>query len=176
MKVIRLSWGRWITGALVLVVGLVAAALCTPYPVELVRALREKPVPEVRIVEKRVEVPVEVRVEVPVPASEGDAAAEIAPQPWKPQGVVPQVNLTLPPFPPVLPEKLSTGTFEQFTALAKDLHLRSSVNFSPGSTASKDREKKQAYQIRISMDLLVPHAADARELLPESGVLGLQNL
>ena len=165
MKIIRLSWGRWITGALVLVVGLVAAALCTPYPVELVRALREKPVPEVRIVEKRVEVPVEVRVEVPVPASEGDAAAQIAPQPWKPQGVVPQVNLTLPPFPPVLPEKLSTGTFEQFTALAKDLHLRSSVNFSPGSTASKDREKKQAYQIRISMDLLVPHAADARELL-----------
>ena len=74
MKVIRLSWGRWITGALVLVVGLVAAALCTPYPAELVRALREKPVPEVRIVEKRVEVPVEVRVEVPVPASEGDAA------------------------------------------------------------------------------------------------------
>lgn len=165
MKVIQFRWVQWIMGALLLVVVLVAAALCTPYPVELVRALREKPVPEVRIIEKRVEVPVEVRVEVPVPVSEGDTAAQIAPQPWEPQGLVPQVNLTLPPFPPVLPEKLSTGTFEQVTSLAKDLHLRSSVSFSSGTTASRDREKKQAYQIRIALDLLVPHAADARELL-----------
>ncbi len=149
--------------AVLVVLGLVAASLCTPYPAELVRAFREKPTPEVRIIEKRVEVPVEVRVEVPV--SEGDAAAQTAPVAWEPKDLVAPVHLSLPPFPPVLPEKLSTGTFEQATALSKQLHLRSSVNFAPGSTASRDRGKKQAYQLRFAMDMLLPHAAEARELL-----------
>ncbi len=152
---------------LLLAVVLAVAVLCTPYPVELVRALREKPAPIVRVVEKRVEVPVEVRVEVPVPtpAAAGDVAAQNAPLAWKPQCIVPQVHLDLPPFPPVLPEKLNTGTFEQFTALGKGLHLRSSLNIGPGSTASRDRKKSQAYQICLGMQLMLPHAADAHELL-----------
>ncbi len=158
---------RWCWCALLLAVALVAAALCTPYPVQLVRALREKPAPVVRVVERRVEVPVEVRVEVPVevPVNEGDSAAQTAPRAWEPQRLVPRVQLALPPFPPVLPEKLSSGTFEQFTALSRGLHLRSTLTFAPGSTASSDRKKAQAYQIRLGMQLMLPHAADAHELL-----------
>ena len=155
----------WFRAGLLLVAGVLAAAFCTPYPAELVRALRSKHQPEVRIVEKRVEVPVEVRVEVPVSVSDGDNAALAAPEPWKPEALVPDTKVELPAFPPVLPEKLSTGTFEQFTALGRELHLRSTVNFAPGSTAAQDRKKRPAYQIRVSMELLVPHAADGRELL-----------
>ncbi len=155
----------WFRLGLLVILAVAAGALWTPYPAQLVRALRGHTEPKKQIVEKRVEVPVEVRVEVPVPVpADGGASAKI-PQVWKPEDLVAPVNIQLPPFPPVLPEKLSTGTFEQYTALARGLHLRSTVNFSPGSTASRDRTKSQAYQIRLSMELLLPHAAEGQELL-----------
>ena len=165
MRILKIRGLHWVCGGLLLVAGLTAASLCTPYPALLVQTLREKPQPEVRIIERRVEVPVEVRVETPVPVSEGDSAASEAPKPWKPESLAPGIKLELPPYPPVLPEKLSSGSFEQFTALGKNLHLRSSVNFSPGTTAGQDRKNRSSYQIRISMDLLVPHPANGQELL-----------
>ncbi len=152
----------WKWGVLV-VLGIAAGSLWTPYPAQLVQALRKSPEPKERVIEKRVEVPVEVRVEVPVPAN--GTSKEQIPQVWKPQDLVAPTDIKLPPFPPVLPETLSTGTFEQYTSLARELHLRSIVNFLPGSTASQDRVKKQAYQIRISMELLLPRAAEGKELL-----------
>ena len=139
-------------------------SLYTPYPAQLVRALRGKQEPTVRVVEKvvekRVEVPVEVRVEVPVKVE--TAAAQ---QEWDPPKLLPMPEIQLPPFPPALPEKMETGTFEHITALAKGLHLRSTLSFLPGSTASQDRKKKQAYLAKVSMELLLPHAADGKELL-----------
>lgn len=159
-RVRRMTALKW--GVLV-VSGIAAGSLWTPYPAQLVQALSGSSESKERIIEKRVEVPVEVRVEVPVPVN--GTTGEQIPQVWKPQDLVAPTDIKLPPFPPVLPETLSTGTFEQYTSLARELRLRSIVNFLPGSTASQDRVKKQAYQIRISMELLLPRAAGGKELL-----------
>ena len=142
-------------------------SLYTPYPAQLVRALRQRPEPEVRIVEKivenRVEVPVEVRVETPAKAPESAGAAEQ--QSWQPPKLIGAPEIQLPPFPPALPLKTETGTFEHFVALARGLHLQSTLTFKPGSTAAQDRKKKQAYLAKVGMELLLPHAADGKELL-----------
>ena len=143
-----------------------AGSLYTPYPARLVRALRGKGNQEVRVVEKTVEkvveVPVEVRVEAP-PGSPGSGAAPTQ-QAWQPAKLLPMPEIQLPPFPPALPEKVETGTFEHYTTLARGLNLHSTLTFNPGSTATLDRKKKQAYQVKVGIEMLLPHAADGNEL------------
>lgn len=154
--------------ALLLILGIGAISLCTPYPAMLVRALREKPEPIVRVEEKIIEVPVEVRVEVPAKPPElpkTTTPQDIEAQPWHPHKLMPMPEIQLPPFPPALPEKMETGTFEHVAALARGMHLRSTLTFHPGTTASQDRKKKQAYLIKLGMELLLPHAAQGKELL-----------
>lgn len=138
------------------VVGLVAISLCTPYPAKLVEALRHNPQPEVRIVERIRE----VTVEAPQPAM-----ADMPTQAWQPAKLLPVPEIQLPPFPPALPEKMETGSFEHLSSLAKGLNLHSTLTLHKGSTASQDRRKKQAFQARVSVELLLPHAAEGQELL-----------
>lgn len=162
----RLLTHRW-TYALVALAAVAAGSLYTPYPAMLVRALRSAPKPEIRvvekIVEKRVEVPVEVIVETPTPPTKGEDGVSL--RNWQPSELAPMPDICLPPFPPALPEKLETGTYEHFTTLARGLHLHSALTFNTGTTASQDRKKKQAYLAKVSLELLLPHAAEGRELL-----------
>ena len=151
---------------LLAVAGVAAASLCTPYPARLVRALRSRPEPEIRIVEKIVEVPVEVSTATPVPqAPTPTPALEVATQPWQPTRMLPMPEIQLPPFPPALPERVEAGTFEHVNTLAKGLNLHSALTFHKGATATQDRNKKQAYQVKLAVELLLPHAAEGRELL-----------
>lgn len=158
---------HWWKLALLVLVGIGAGSLYTPYPARLVRSLREAPEPSVRIVEKTVEkiveVPVEVRIEVPVekPTTSGAPTQ----QSWQPAKLLPMPEIQLPPFPPALPQKMETGTFEHFAALARGLHLHSSLTFHQGTTATLDRKKKQAYLIKVGVEMLLPHAAGGKELL-----------
>lgn len=149
--------------ALLAIAALGAGSLYTPYPARLVRAWKGKPEPRIveKIVEKRVEVPVEVRVEVPVAVPVNSSAQQV----WQPAQLMTIPEIQLPPFPPALPQKMETGTFEHFTTLARGLHLHSSLTFNQGSTASQDRKKKQAYMVKMGMELLLPHAANGQELL-----------
>lgn len=150
-----------------------AGSLYTPYPARLVRALRSKPQPEVRIIEKV--------VEVAVPAPPAEQAPPPAPtppptpplvvtahdpaQPWEPARFLPMPEVQLPPFPPALPERVENGAFEHVSALARGLNLHSSLTFRSGTTASQDRLQKTAYLIKLGAELLLPHAAEGRELL-----------
>ena len=140
-----------------------AVSLCTPYPARLVHELRRPAEPTVRVEKEIVEVPVEVIVRQPVPTV-AEAAPELQAKPWQPDKLISSPQIELPPFPPALPEKLETGSFEHITALAKGLHLRSTLSFHQGSTASLDRKKKNAFLIKLSVDMLLPHAADGHEL------------
>lgn len=150
---------------LLLVLLTAAGSLYTPYPAQLVRALRTTPAPIVRVVEKRVEVPVEVKEEPPQPPQQDVTPPEIVSQPWQPAKLLPMPEIQLPPFPPALPEKMESGSFENFVALSRGLHLHSNLTFHTGSTASQDRKKKQAYLIRLGLEMMLPHAAQGDELL-----------
>lgn len=76
--------------------------------------------------------------------------------------------IQLPPFPPALPERVEPGRFEHLNSIANGINLRSSIEFKPGSTASADRKLKDAYLVNISMQLLLPHAADGSELAQQN--------
>lgn len=156
---------HWFKLSLLALIGLGVLSLFTPYPARLVRALRATPPPEVRIVErvKRVEVPVEVRVETP---AEQETTNGIPPQQaWQPAKLLPMAEIQLPPFPPALPQRLESGTFENLTALSRGLNLESKLTFTNGTTASQDRINKKAYLAKVSIELLLPHAANGKELL-----------
>ena len=156
---------RGFCAGLLLVALVGAASLCTPYPARLVQALRRQPPPRVQVVEKIVEVPVEVRVEVPVPAAAPEVGQDVPAQPWQPPRLMPMPEIQLPPFPPALPEKVEVGAFEHFSSLSRGLNLHSTLTFHKGSTASQDRKKKNAWLVKMSMELLLPHAANGQELL-----------
>ena len=149
---------------LLAVAGLAALSLYTPYPAILVHALRSRPEPEVRVIEKIKEVQVPAPLPEPPPQPVQLAPAEPA-QPWQPAKLLPMPEIQLPPFPPALPERVEEGTFEHMSALAKGLHLHSTLTFHKGTTATQDRKKKQAWLIRLGVELLQPHAADGTELL-----------
>lgn len=161
-------------------------SLYTPYPARLVRALRSKPQPAVKIVEKIVEVPVPAPpqqppvadapappqqpqlppvADAPAPQPQLPAVADDPARPWEPESLLPMPAVQLPPFPPALPERVENGTFEHIGTLARGLNLRSTLTFLPGSTASQDRLLKEAYLVTLGAELLLPHAAEGRELL-----------
>lgn len=154
---------RWLPAGVAAALALAAGSLWTPYPWEFARDVLGGPQVVERVVKVPVEKIVERIVEVPAPPKETEDAP--GQQAWKPEQLIDPTPIQLPPFPPVLPEKLSTGTFEQFTALAQGLHLRSALNLKPGTTASRDRRERGAYTLHLSMELLLPHAADGKELL-----------
>lgn len=157
----------WFRLGLLGVLALAAGSLYTPYPARLVAELRKTarpaapaPAPKPQPAPAPVEQP---QPETP-PAAPASPPAADAPKPWKPEGAFAMPAINLPPFPPALPERVENGRFEHINSIANGINLRSSVMFKPGTTASADRKKKEAYMVHISMDLLTPHAANGEEL------------
>ena len=152
---------RCLLGALLVAAG----SLYTDGPAHLVQALRGTGEPEVR------EVVREVVVYKPAPAQPAPqpAPAPPAPQadsaaPWHPADSFCMPAITLPPFPPALPEQAMDGSFSHFTKLQSGINMRSRVDFRPGTTASRDRKQKDAYLVHLGLSLYLPHAADPTEL------------
>lgn len=159
----------WFKLGLLLVLGAGAASLYTPYPARLVRELRGP----ARIVIKKVMVKPEEKPTPPpaTPSATPDSQDEIQPAaaipftPWKPESSFAMPTIELPPFPPALPEHVEPGKFEHLNTISPGVNLRSNIHFNPGTTAAQDRGKREAYQVNISMDLYMPHAAQGDELL-----------
>ncbi len=169
------AWVTWFKLGVLASLLLAAGSLFTPYPAELVKALRgddeqvEKkqrprkkrprrvpaPQPTERPAENNPQTPVAVEREPEPPQS----------RPWSPVDSFAMPQIVLPPFPPALPETVASGKFEHLNTLVNGINLRSEVDFKTGSTASQDRGQKGAYVVRIGLELLQPHAADGKELL-----------
>lgn len=153
----RLSFFTWFRVCFLGIAAGAAGSLYTPYPAQLVRALRETPVPKTIVKHIVKEVPGEMP-----PAPEPEVKVV---QAWHPENAFAMPAIELPPFPPALPEKVETGRFEHINTIAPGFNMHSSVLFAPGSTAFADRKKKDAYMLKLSMQLYLPHAADGKELL-----------
>lgn len=141
---------------------LAAGSLYTPYPIELVKTLvgtTEPPKPE------PTPKPEPVAPGKPQPAPEPVVAPVVETSaPWRPDNTFTMPDIVLPPFPPALPEKVESGTFEHVNELGAGINMRSGVEFKPGTTASSDRKEKDAYQVQLSLSLRQPHAANGEEL------------
>lgn len=175
----------WFKIGLLVVLGIGAISLCTPYPAQLVRSLRQdakgRPDDAPGNGNKK---PRSSRVSSGAPAeaastghnSEGKAAA--SPQAglpeqtdWSPEGSFTMPEIHLPPFPPALPERVEPGQYEHLNSIANGLNLRSTVLFRKGSTAAQDRHQKKAYMVCVGLEMLLPHAADGKELLTANPLL-----
>lgn len=155
----------WFKAGLLVILGIGAISLCTPYPVQLVRALKASPKKPkaTALPPQKPRQEQEVKEETTLPAPPPVCAPDTVP--WSPSRSFPMPSIQLPPFPPALPERVSAGNFEHLNTIVKGINLRSSIKFRSGSTATQDREKREAYQVQVSMDLLLPHAAQGNELL-----------
>ena len=153
----------WFKLGLLLVLGIGAGTLFTPYPAELVRALNPPP-PEPTPKPKKSEKKPKPKVEKQEPV-EPSVAELVVPEPWSPEGAFSMPDVVLPPFPPALPERVEPGNYEHINELTRGLNNRSNVHFTPGTTASQDRGKKDAYQVRVSMHALLPQPAEGNDLL-----------
>lgn len=181
------------TGALRFTLGaaalIAACSLFTPYPADLVRALRGRPAGTPAAHPPNIDVDEDADSAAthasPSGQSEGSSPGHrtgetaISPRPprpashtipagsvtrWQPPlpGAMPTIEL--PPFPPVLPLRTSPGNFENISSLTKGLYLKSSVNFIPGTTAAADRLDKRSYTAHFSLDIVLPQAAGGKEL------------
>lgn len=148
-------------GGVLAVLVLAAGSLYTPYPAELARLLlgREKVV-------KEPSAPKPVKEEKPQQSSPEPVVVPVVETaaPWRPDNAFTMPDIVLPPFPPALPEKVESGTFEHVNELGAGINMHSGVEFKPGTTASSDRREKDAYMVRMSLSLRQPHAANGEEL------------
>lgn len=133
-----------------------SASLLTPYPAQLVRAfqrlLSSPPAePIVRVIREVVQLP-------------GEKETIILSDDWKPLEGIKMPDIILPPFPPALPERVESGRYEHINEMARGVNIVSQVNFKKGSTASLDREKRESYAVKVSLELLQPEAGDAKDL------------
>ncbi len=173
----RLHLFTWFKLGVLASLMLAAGSLFTPYPAALVKALKDdgeqvdkpekqrKPRSQRKHREKPQQAPAPAVVETPPPAEKTEPVAELVARPWNLQESFAMPELVLPPFPPALPERVGTGEFVHFNALANEMNLSSKVKFSPGTTASQDRSKPGAYVVHIGLELIQPHAAQGQELL-----------
>ncbi len=168
----RLSFLTWFKLGVLASLLLAAGSLFTPYPAELVRAVRGDSGEQVEKKRK----PRKKRVKRPKPQPEAQptteaaaeaaaAPAELVAEPWSPQERFAMPQIVLPPFPPALPEKVASGKFEHLNSLVNGINLKSTAEFHTGSTASQDRAKNEAYVVRVGLELFQPHAANGEELL-----------
>lgn len=163
----------WFKAGLLLVSGAMAGSLYTPYPARLVYAWRgetsgtrtqaqvkqtkgHKPTKEPP--------PAALPADTPPPAP-SPAPVTVEPVEWKPDSSFSLMPLQLPPFPPALPERVEPGNYEHIGTIIPGLNLRSNVRFTQGETATLDRKRRDAYAVHISLELLLPHAANGQELL-----------
>lgn len=150
-------FGGGVLGVLILAAG----SLYTPYPVELARLIlggqKALPAEEGAPVTSSAE-PVHTEPETVVAPVVETAA------PWRPDNTFTMPDIVLPPFPPALPEKVESGTFEHINELGAGINMRSGVEFKPGTTASVDRNEKDAYMVQLSLSLRQPQAANGEQL------------
>ncbi len=149
----------WFKLGLLLVLGAAAGSLFTPYPAELVSAFNPPPEAPKPSKPKKPKKPQKTETE-----TQAKFVLE-NPEPWSPEAAFRMPTINLPAFPPALPERSEPGNYEHITELTRGLNNRSNVNFLPGTTASQDREKKDAYQLRVSLNAYLPKAAGGNELL-----------
>lgn len=157
----------WFRLGLLGVLLLGAGALYTPYPVELVKALTEDSAPpRKKKKKKKVARPVTPAPAVPSvqPVAPAEPEEEIEVEPWSPQEAFTMPAITLPPFPPALPERVEPGQYDHISKMTPGLNVLSSVQFEQGSTASQDRKALAAYQVRVALNLRLPQAADGESL------------
>ncbi|MBR5887109.1 MAG: hypothetical protein IKZ07_02765 [Akkermansia sp.] len=151
----------WFKLGLLLVLGGAVGSLFTPYPAQLVQAFNPPPPPAPKPKKTVKPAPPKKAEPAPVPTE----AELVAPEPWSPQATFAMPDVVLPPFPPALPERVEPGNYEHINELTRGLNNRSNVHFTPGTTAAQDRVKKDAYQVRVSMNALLPKAAEGEDLL-----------
>lgn len=163
----RFRFFTWFKLGFLVILGAGVASLYTPYPARLVRELRGP----ARVVIKKVLVKAEPTPQ-PTPAAPPQPEAPAPPPmeelpltPWKPESSFAMPTIELPPFPPALPERVEPGRFEHLNTITPGVNLKSHIHFNPGTTAAQDRGKREAYQVNISMDMFIPHAATGDELL-----------
>ena len=157
----------WFRLGLLGVLLLGAGALYTPYPAELVKALTEEPAaPRKKKKKKKVARPVTPAPAVPSvqPVAPAEPEEEIEVEPWSPQEAFTMPAITLPPFPPALPERVEPGQYDHISKMTPGLNVLSSLQFEQGSTASQDRKALAAYQVRVALNLRLPQAADGESL------------
>lgn len=135
-------------------------SLYTPYPAMLVKEIKGTNAPAVKKEPPRHSTPPPKPEKEPLPVQ-----SEIEPTPWQPVNSFSMAEIHLPPFPPALPERVEIGKYEHINEMARGINIKSNVNFSQGTTASQDRDQKQAYRVAVSLELLTPHAATGDELL-----------
>lgn len=156
-----------------------ACSLFTPYPADLARALRGLPrdsdARPIEVDEDETEKSVSEAQDKPGPPADRPApvrtpklSSQTIPSGsvtrWLPDAPGTMAPIHLPPFPPVLPHRTAPGNFENISTIAKGLHLRSRVNFTPGTTAAADRKDKRSYLATFSLDIVLPKAAQGAEL------------
>lgn len=152
----------WFKLGLLAVLAMAAASLFTPYPAELVRAFNPPPPPP-PVAPKPKPKP-KPRPEKPEAQKQAEFVLE-HPAPWSPESAFAMPAVNLPNFPPALPESVEPGNYEHVNNLTRGLNNRSNVHFRAGSTAAQDRVKKDAYQVRVSLNVLLPKAAEGDALL-----------
>ena len=157
----------WFRLGLLGVLLLGAGALYTPYPAELVKALTsDDSAPKKKKKKKKVAKPASPAPAAPsvLPVAPPEPEEEIEVEPWSPQEAFTMPSITLPPFPPALPERVEPGQYDHISKMTPGLNVLSSVQFEPGSTASQDRKALASYQVRVALNLRLPKAADGESL------------
>ena len=157
----------WFRLGLLGVLLLGAGALYTPYPAELVKTLTtDDSAPKKKKKKKKVAKPASPAPAAPsvLPVAPPEPEEEIEVEPWSPQEAFSMPAITLPPFPPALPERVEPGQYDHISKMTPGLNVLSSVQFEPGSTASQDRKALASYQVRVALNLRLPKAADGETL------------
>lgn len=165
-KIKIFTWFR-VSFLLVLLIG--AGALYTPYPAELVKALKEDAKPAKKKKKRKVikpDTPDKSKTPAPsvLPEATVTEVEEIEIEPWQPVGAFEMPDIQLPPFPPALPERVEPGRYDHISTMSPGLNVLSSVQFEQGGTASQDRKALAAYQLRVALNLRLPQAADGESL------------
>ncbi|MBR5889421.1 MAG: glycoside hydrolase family 75 protein [Akkermansia sp.] len=159
----------WFRVCLLLVLLLAAGSLYTPYPAELVKELNSDSKQAKKKKKRKVSKPAGTETAaapapgvLPLPVEEELEDIEV--EPWQPEGAFAMPGITLPPFPPALPERVEPGRYEHINTMSPGMNVLSAVQFEPGGTASQDRKTLGAYQLRVALNLRLPKAADGETL------------
>lgn len=92
-------------------------------------------------------------------AQEKEPQQDAGAKPWKLNARFSLPVIELPPFPPALPLRVDPASYDHIAEMAKGINVASNVNFIKGNTATEDRNKRDAYRVKVSLELLLPRPA-----------------
>lgn len=168
-RIPRLTWFKL---AVCICLAAMAASLFTPYPAQIIRALKgapEQAPPDSGTCPPQKSPPAEQpgQEEQPITAAPSASGKEPGDErlytPWTPERTIALPPVQYPPFPPVLPTRPAEGAMPHIYELARGLNLKTQVNFQPGTLASRDRETKSNYQMTLSLNVKQPKALTKKE-------------